>query len=342
MKLSYYMVSALVPQSDAVPDMQLRALRRHVELAIPFIEQQQGHLLRETSDRIVVAFSDPIHAVLCAIRIQQVHRQNEVAPRPPSVRIVVFGSEFDGPSEEVVFWVTKWISSVGIGEIRVSESVATAWKTKGNRDLTSLPYDPEIPFATYLLRWQGPTREPVVTVRQRGWITVALVVLPSFVLLLLFWLQPRSSELPEADVWFVGPIWSNFRSVSCPNLHIATGRVVVDPELMFLAPHLLHRGQVKRLTGAILENNGRKLRIDVVDEMSGLLQARREIPCADNPCVCLQQLLDEGFGQESLQLPLQFACKTLLGDAALPQSIAICVQEYIGEMSGKDVGGTNP
>jgi hypothetical protein len=91
MKPAYYMVSALISRSDAPPDEQLRSLRRHVELAVPLIEQQQGSLLRETSDRILARFFDPVYAVLCAIRIQQAHRQNEDAPRPPSVRMVIFG-----------------------------------------------------------------------------------------------------------------------------------------------------------------------------------------------------------------------------------------------------------
>lgn len=330
MKPVCYLVSAVVASPDNPPDIQLRAFRHHLELAAPLIAQQGGTLLRETGDRILVRFAKPVHAVLCAVRIQQAHRQSEDAPRPPFVRMVVFGSEFDGAPEDALLWASKWVSSAAAGEIRISESIAAVWREQGNRDLMPLPRDSERNFSVFLVRWQGPSREPVRTVRRRGWVIVALLVLPSLILLVFSWMQPGTFTLPEANVWLVGPIWSDFHAVFCPNLHRADGRVLADSGFMPFSPDIRIRGRVKRITGLMQENGNRTLRVDVVDETSGLMEARIEIPCHSDPCTCLQAILDADMPRDTLQAPLQTACRNLLGEGAPAEAVDACVQEYAG------------
>lgn len=336
MKPPFYLVSALMPRPDAAPDMQLRAMRRHADLVAPLIERHGGVLEKETSDRLLARFPDPVHAVLCAVRIQQAHRQEDAAPRPPAVRVVVFGSEFDGPLEEVLLWSAEWISSTGAGEIQIAQSVAVPWGNRGNRELIPLPRDAaRRAFPVFLVRWQGPSREPLQTVRRRGWLVVALVVLPALVLLAFSWLQEPPFTLPEEDVLLLGPIWVDSESILCPDFHPRGWRVLADPALISPAPNLWRRGHMKRLTGMMLSGEEKTLRIDVVDEISGLTEARMEIPCPGEPCSCLQPPQNGAMPDESLRKPLEDSCRTLLTQAKIPQAaVEACVAEYMGQSPG--------
>ncbi len=302
MKPDIFLVSQVVPAGgpdDATPDAARARFAAHLSLARPLVERQDGVVLREGGDRMLARFSDPVRAALCAVRIQQAHRDRSQGPAPPRVRIIVFdppvdGKDgFEGNSGDALAWSRPWLLATGAGEIVVSAGVADAWREDGNRELQFRAFvTSDGPGEGALLLWESHSHEPARTVRRRGWLFVGLVTLPALLLFLYTLLHlPGDPPAPTGDTLLWGPFWQDAAPLACAAPDRPGWHVLPDPGLRGTGVPRDPGARLLRATGVLERGGGAPSAVlDVFDSLSGRLVGRGVAPCSGEPCACFSRL----------------------------------------------------
>jgi hypothetical protein len=304
-KPDIFLVSQVVPAGgpdDLTPDAARARFAAHLTLARPFVERQQGVILREGGDRMLARFSDPVRAALCAVRIQQAHRDRSRGPAPPRVRVIVFGpatdggAGFSGDSEDALAWSRPWLLATGAGEIVVSSSVAAAWREDGNRELKPRSFvTADGPDEGALLLWESHSHESARTVRQRGWLFVGLVTLPALLLFAYTLLHlPGDNPAPTGNTLLWGPFWKDAAPLDCTAPARPGWHVLADPGLRGAGVPRDPGAYLLRATGTVERGEGPPSAVlDVFDSLSGRHVGRQAAPCGEDPCACFSRLAGE-------------------------------------------------
>ena len=293
----FHLLTSVLPtgSADDAPDAAQLRFAAHLALVRPLVDTHEGVVLREGVDRVLARFSDPVRAALCAVRIQQAHRNRAQGPAPPRIRVIVFGDEFTGTADGALAWSRPWVLATGASELVVSESVADAWREDGNRELTSRGVvTADGALRAFLLLWENHTHEPARTVRRRGWLFVGLIALPSLVLLAYSWLNlpPGNPQLTRSTLLW-GPFWSASEPLHCAGAQLPRWQVIPDPRFTLSGLPRDPRDRLVRATGHVETRDAvRTAVMDLVDALSGQHLRRLQGPCEADFCACFAKLAE--------------------------------------------------
>ncbi len=275
-----------------MPDAKSFLLSSHLSLVTPLIENQQGAIAHSSSKGVSALFNDPVRAVLCAVQIQKAHHHWKEGPTPPRIRVVVCtGNELSPQSVEL----QDFMAAAGKGEILVCPETATFWREDGNRELLSRTLSGSLGTG-FVVLWEAPSREPKRLVRQRGWLFIGMVALPSLLILLYSLLEMPASMPPfKTNIVLWGPLWNGAQNLGCPLQKVSSWTIIEDHDLSRHEIRLNPGRKFFRLTGFIRQGtDGPEAVLDRIDAAHGRHELRLSSSCPQSDvCTCFARMVPD-------------------------------------------------